>query len=92
MDELEQQLAALVVAHPRIALAAALALLVTNTVNAATSKIDLLALEEKSPRLAGLIWIARGAGQVARWVWRGLLLLVLNRRPDGPIPSPESVP
>jgi len=92
MEELERQLAALVVAHPRVALVVALALLVTNAVNAATSKIDLLALEEKSPRLAGLVWIARGAGQVARWVWRGVLLLVLNRRPDGPIPSSESVP
>jgi hypothetical protein len=92
MEELERQLAALVASHPRIALLAALALLVTNTVNAATSKIDLLALEEKNPRLAGLIWIARGAGQVARWVWRGVMLIALNRRPDGPLPSPESVP
>ncbi len=92
MEELEQQLAAFTASHPRIVLIGALALVATNTVNAATSKIDLLALEEKSPRLAGVIWIARGAGQVARWVWRGVLLLVLNRRPDGPIPSPESVP
>lgn len=90
MDDLEKIIAQYAAAHPRVVLVAAGLLLLTNTVNAATSKVDLLALEERSPRLAGLIWIARGLGQIARWVYRGLVLFILNRRPEGP--APESVP
>ncbi len=85
MDELEQQLAVFTAAHPRIVLIAALALVATNTVNAATSKVDLLALEEKSPRLAGLIWIARGAGQVARCP---LWIADYRARPAPEVPRP----
>lgn len=82
-EEILSMVSALAAGHPGLIGGLAIALLLTSAANAATSGYTpekLTALEAERPRLAGAIYLLRGAGLVAHWVLRGLALLIAPAR------------